>query len=174
MKLKTGVYYNGELIHDADMVISTLGLTANSAIQTHFECDESSGRLRVNDRLQVPSHPYCFSAGDNAVCSAADGRDSIMSCQQARPQGRVAGYNAINYLCDDRLHQYEVAPYVTCIDLGQDDALFTRGYDYDIVLTGLPAKAKKRWINQTRIYPPIATDLTALYAAGHLNEPVAS
>jgi len=44
--------------------------------------------------------------------------------------------------------------YVTVLDLGAWGALYTHGWDRQVVLTGQDAKSVKETINHKRIYPP--------------------
>lgn len=164
------IRYNTDQTLYADLIISTLGLIANPLIGSSFTTDNPAGRLTVNGYLQEADYATCFAAGDNAVLTISPNQESIMSCQQARPQGRIAGFNAVSYLYKQPLTQYEAAPYVTCIDLGKDDAIFTTGFNHKVDLTGLAAKEKKQWINTKRIYPPEPFDRHALYQAGSLVE----
>jgi NADH:ubiquinone reductase (H+-translocating) len=50
---------------------------------------------------------------------------------------------------------YRQKNYVTCLDLGPT-AIFTRGWDSQVEITGDKAKAMKREINTKWIYPPRA------------------
>jgi NADH dehydrogenase len=91
-----------------------------------------------------------------------------MSCQHARPMGRIAGHNAA---CDllgrdaDRV-RFAAPDYVTILDLGPWGAAYTRGWDRAaLVLAGAEAKQVKRTINGTRIYPPPGGDRAAILAA---------
>jgi NADH dehydrogenase len=55
---------------------------------------------------------------------------------------------------EEALIPYEQLRYVTCLDLGRSGAVLTHGWDRDIVMTGLEAKALKTSINSEIIYPP--------------------
>jgi NADH:quinone reductase (non-electrogenic) len=46
--------------------------------------------------------------------------------------------------------------HVTCLDLGPANAVFTRGWDSKVEMSGAKAKAMKREINAQWIYPPRA------------------
>jgi len=52
------------------------------------------------------------------------------------------------------LEPYAAPDYVTCLDLGPWGAVFTRGWDRTVQMTGAEAKSLKRQINTARIYPP--------------------
>jgi NADH:quinone reductase (non-electrogenic) len=55
--------------------------------------------------------------------------------------------------------------YVTVLDLGPAGAVYTEGWDRQVVARGAQAKATKRTINTERIYPPLTGDRAALLAA---------
>ena len=127
------------------------------------------GRLRVDAHLAVPGLHGVYAAGDIA-CAAADGagHETAMSCQHARPMGRIAGHNAA---CDllgrsgERV-AFAAPDYVTILDLGAWGAVYTRGWDREmLVAAGAEAKAVKRRINAERIYPPPGGDRAAILAA---------
>ena len=59
----------------------------------------------------------------------------------------------------------ECIDYVTCLDLGPSDAVFTRGWEGQVELSGDQAKAMKREINTKWIYPPPANRADAYKAA---------
>ena len=63
------------------------------------------------------------------------------------------------------LEPYQQKNYVTCLDLGPSDAVFTRGWDAKVELNGDKAKAMKREINTQWIYPPRANRGDAFKAA---------
>lgn len=79
--------------------------------------------------------------------------------------GRYAGYNAAHDLMGDGLEPYRQERYVTCLDLGAAGAVFTRGWDREVELTGEAAKTHKRKINGEIIYPPSGDRETILAAA---------
>lgn len=127
------------------------------------------GRLPVDTFLRVEGVPGVLGAGDVAVARAdADGHVTVMSCQHARPMGRIAGHNAV---CDlagrpkDRL-PFAAPDYVTVLDLGPWGAAYTAGWEREhLVSVGEAAKAVKRTINGSRIYPPPGRDRAAILAA---------
>jgi NADH dehydrogenase len=79
----------------------------------------------------------------------------VQSCQHALQLGRFAGENAARDLLGLSMIPYRQPPYITCLDLGRSGAVFTRGWERRIELTGLEAKARKRRINREVIYPPL-------------------
>jgi len=88
-----------------------------------------------------------------------------MSCQHANRLGASAGFNAAADLLGVPLEAYQQKNYVTCLDLGPSDAVFTRGWDSKVELSGDKAKAMKREINTQWIYPPRANRADAFKAA---------
>jgi NADH dehydrogenase len=90
---------------------------------------------------------------------------SVMSCQHGRPMGRYAGYNVISDLLGVPMSALRIPWYVTVLDLGPTGAVYTEGWDRQVVATGAVAKATKTVINTERIYPPVAGGRAALLAA---------
>ncbi|KMO38644.1 pyridine nucleotide-disulfide oxidoreductase [Methylobacterium variabile] len=130
---------------------------------------DALGRLPVDPVLRVVGVPDVYAAGDIAVAAAdADGHGTVMSCQHARPMGRFAGHNAVCDLAgrpDDRL-AFLAPDYVTVLDLGAWGAAYTAGWERQMLISaGAPAKAIKRAINGSRIYPPLDRDAAAILAA---------
>ncbi|HYZ32043.1 MAG TPA: FAD-dependent oxidoreductase, partial [Crenalkalicoccus sp.] len=127
------------------------------------------GRLRVDAFLRVQGADGIFAAGDIA-CAAADaaGHETVMSCQHARPMGRLAGHNAACELLgrEDAMVAFAAPDYVTVLDLGPWGAVYTSGWDRArLVAEGAEAKAVKREINGRRIYPPVGGGREAILAA---------
>ncbi|KTD24156.1 NAD(P)/FAD-dependent oxidoreductase [Legionella maceachernii] len=162
------VIYNETKRLEVDIIVSTLGLRANNLTNQLSLPKDQLGRLYVNDYLQLPGHANCFSAGDIAHAIPAPDHEPIMSCQQGRPQGRYAGYNAVSFLFDKPLAAYSQPNYVTCIDLGEFGAVYTEGWNRRLVKSGVEAKKIKQHINQDRIYPPNSSNKQVLLEAGHL------
>ncbi len=122
------------------------------------------GRVHADSYLHVKRVPDIFVTGDVAnVATDAEGNLASMSCQHALSLGRVAGHNAAAELVGLPLHRYSQPKYVTCLDLGPWGAIFTEGWDRQIMLTREVGKATKREINTKYIYPP-AADRTAAFA----------
>jgi NADH dehydrogenase len=99
---------------------------------------DRSGRLVVDRNLRVAEVPTIFAAGDTAY-AATD-------------------------LLGVPLEPYRQKNYVTCLDLGPSDAVFTRGWDAVVELIADKAKAMKREINTQWIYPPRANRADAFKA----------
>ena len=116
---------------------------------------DRSGRLIVDHNLRVAAVPRIFAAGDIAQAATDDlGHHALMSCQHANRLGACAGFNAAADLLGLPLEPYRQKNYVTCLDLGPSDAVFTRGWDSKVEMSGDKAKAMKREINTQWIYPP--------------------
>ena len=104
-----------------------------------------------------------FATGDTAkAASDSEGNFAVMSCQHARRLGAFAGHNAAADLLGEAPLRYDQPVYVTCLDLGPDVAIFTRGWSAKTELTGRQAKKVKEEINTVWIYPPVA-DRAAAY-----------
>ena len=127
-------------------------------------CDRL-GRLPVDDYLRVEGVADVFAAGDVAAAKMDDEHLSVMSCQHGRPMGRYAGYNVISDLLGAPMLSLRIPWYVTVLDLGPAGAVYTEGWDRQVVSSGAAAKATKRVINGERIYPPLTGDRAALLAA---------
>jgi NADH:ubiquinone reductase (H+-translocating) len=127
---------------------------------------DRSGRLVVDPNLRVAAVPAIFAAGDTAYAATDDlNHYALMSCQHANRLGAAAGFNAAADLLGVPLEAYRQKNYVTCLDLGPADAVFTRGWDAVVEMTGDKAKKMKREINTQWIYPPRATRTDAYKAA---------
>ena len=88
-----------------------------------------------------------------------------MSCQHATRMGAFAGNNAAAELLGVPTKPYHQKAYVTCLDLGEAGALFTRGWERKVELVGDVAKKTKHEINTVWIYPPKAERAAALASA---------
>ena len=149
----------------AATVVWCAGMRANPVIgQLGVECDRL-GRVPVDDYLRVIGLPGVFVAGDAAAARMDDEHLSVMSCQHSRPMGRYAGYNVIGDLLGAPLLPLRIPWYVTVLDLGPAGAVYTEGWDRQVVAQGQQAKDTKRVINTQRIYPPLNRDRAALLAA---------
>ena len=102
-------------------------------------------------------------------CSAC----SVMSCQHARPMGRIAGHNVV---CDrgeaDAPARYRRLREI--LDLGAWGAVYTEGWDRRVAVTGAAAKRTKRLINCERIYPPRSRDAAENSRRGGARQPGAA
>jgi NADH dehydrogenase len=155
---------SGERI-PACTLIWCAGMRANPlGAQLTTSCD-NAGRIYVDDFMRVPELTGVFAAGDAAAAQLDHHHLSVMSCQHARPMGRYAGHNVVAELFGYPMLRLSVDWYVTVLDLGEWGAIYTKGFDRQIVSTGPAAKETKRVINCERIYPPRSRDPAALLAA---------
>lgn len=158
----------------ADAVVVSCGLKANSLAEQFAGPRDSRGRLRVDPDLRLGDFPDVFAAGDVAHAVVDDaGHVAMMSCQHAMTMGRFAGHNAAQDILGLPTAPYRQERYVTCLDLGPEDAVFTTGWDRVVTKTGQEAKHSKRYINGTLIYPP-GGDRDQILAAATLERNPAS
>ncbi|MGW3730978.1 NAD(P)/FAD-dependent oxidoreductase, partial [Streptomyces sp. NPDC000851] len=159
---------DGEVIPTAT-VVWTAGMTA-SPLTAHIPGERDRlGRLSVDAHLQVIGVPDVYAAGDTALAPAEDGHDTTQSCQHALPMGKFAGHNVAAELLGNPLLPFTPDPYVTCLDLGPAGAVFTKGWDRKIALTGQEAKTLKQDINGLWIYPPLDDPEQILAQAGRFS-----
>ncbi|CAN1722174.1 NADH dehydrogenase-like protein MT1860 [Hyphomicrobium sp. 1Nfss2.1] len=127
---------------------------------------DNFGRLVVDCELRVVGVPGVFATGDSAKAACDnDGNFALMSCQHATRMGAFAGNNAAAELLGEAPAPYHQKAYVTCLDLGEAGALFTRGWDHRIEHIGADAKKLKQEINTVWIYPPKPIRAEALASA---------
>jgi len=123
------------------------------------------GRVVVDRFLRVANAPEIFATGDAAAALVDGEHASVMSCQHARPMGRVAGHNVVCDLVGMPMIPLDIGYYVTCLDLGAWGAVYCQGWDRQVTATGAAAKETKRTINCQRIYPPRSRDAAEILAA---------
>jgi NADH dehydrogenase len=127
---------------------------------------DNFGRLLVDRDLRVPGIAGVFATGDAARAACDDeGNYALMSCQHATRMGAFAGNNAAAELLRVPTRPYHQKAYVTCLDLGEAGALFTRGWERKVEMVGDVAKKTKQEINTVWIYPPKAERAAALASA---------
>jgi NADH dehydrogenase len=136
----------------------TAGMRASALTELFPVIRDSMGRVTVDEFLRVKGMQDVFAAGDLARAMPDDGHLSVMSCQHARPQGRIAGHNVAADLLGKELIAYRQEAYVTCLDLGPWGAVYTKGWDRQVFNKGAAAKETKQTINCIRIYPPLSGD----------------
>ncbi|RVI34178.1 NAD(P)/FAD-dependent oxidoreductase [Sinorhizobium meliloti] len=147
-------------------VIWAAGMRANPVTTKIPGERDKFDRLLVDGCLRVPSVPGVFATGDAARAACDDcGNYALMSCQHATRMGAFAGNNAAAELLGVPPRQYHQKAYVTCLDLGDAGALFTRGWDREVEMVGEKAKATKQEINTVWIYPPKPERAAALASA---------
>jgi NADH dehydrogenase len=145
---------DGEKI-EASTVIWSAGMRASPVAAMVSAERDNFGRLIVDRNLVVPGVANVYATGDSAKAASDDlGNFALMSCQHALRLGAFAGNNAAASLIGIAPEPYHQRAYVTCLDLGESGALFTRGWDRKVDVTGMDAKAIKQKINTVWIYPP--------------------
>jgi NADH dehydrogenase len=154
----------GEVVA-ASTVVWCAGMRANPLTADLGVACDRLGRVPVDDYLRVAGVHDVFAAGDVAAARMDDAHLSVMSCQHGRPMGRFAGYNVISDLLSAPMLALRIPWYVTVLDLGPAGAVYTEGWDRQVVASGAEAKATKRTINGQRIYPPLNGDRDAILAA---------
>lgn len=163
---KSGVTLSdGERI-EAETVIWAAGMRAAPLTAQIPAERDNFGRLLVDRDLRVPGVAGVFATGDAARAACDDiGNYALMSCQHATRMGAFAGNNAAAELLGLPTRPYHQKTYVTCLDLGEAGAIFTRGWDRKVEMVGAEAKKTKREINTVWIYPPPAQRAAALASA---------
>lgn len=156
---------DGERIETATVIWAAGMRAAPLTAQIPGERD-NFGRLVVDRELHVVGVPGVFATGDAAKAACDDeGNYALMSCQHATRMGAFAGHNAAAEMLGEAPTPYHQKAYVTCLDLGEAGALFTRGWDRKIEHVGVDAKKIKQEINTVWIYPPQPVRAAALASA---------
>jgi NADH dehydrogenase len=150
----------------AETVIWCAGMRAHPLAATLPGTHDRFGRVAVDRFLKVEGVTDVFAAGDAAAALVDGEHPSVMSCQHARPMGRVAGHNVVCDLVGAPPIPLEIGYYVTCLDLGAWGAVYCQGWDRQVTLAGAAAKETKRTINCQRIYPPRSRDPAEILATG--------
>ncbi|MFE7084055.1 NAD(P)/FAD-dependent oxidoreductase [Priestia megaterium] len=160
-----GVVLQSESRISALTTIWSAGVKA-SPLAAHFSVEKDAlGRMPVDAYLKVKGLSSVFTAGDTARAMADESNVSLMSCQHAMPQGKVAGHNVVCDLLGLEGMPYKQEQYVTCLDLGPWGALFTNGWDRIPEYQGQEGKKIKMNINQSVIYPPLSGKKEELFEA---------
>jgi NADH:ubiquinone reductase (H+-translocating) len=149
----------------ASTVVWCAGMRANPLTADLGVARDHLGRLPVDDYLSVIGVQNVFAAGDVAAARMDETHLSVMSCQHGRPMGRFAGYNVISDLLGEPMLALRIPWYVTVLDLGPAGAVYTEGWDRQVIATGAEAKSTKRTINTVRIYPPLNGNRDAILDA---------
>jgi len=124
------------------------------------------GRVAADPYMRVAGLANTFAAGDVAYSLVDAVHPTVMSCQFARPMGRFAGHNVVADLFGGPMIPLQIDWYVTVLDLGTWGALYTVGWDRQLLSSGQKTKVIKQTINHKRIYPPrMATREETLAAA---------
>jgi NADH dehydrogenase len=149
----------------AETVVWCAGMRAHPLAAALPGEHDRFGRVTVDRFLRVEAAPEVFAAGDSAAALVDGVHPSVMSCQHARPMGRIAGHNIVCDLIGEAPIPLEIGYYVTCLDLGAWGAVYCQGWDREVTATGAAAKETKRTINCERIYPPRSRDRAEILAA---------
>jgi NADH:ubiquinone reductase (H+-translocating) len=156
---------SGERI-EAETVIWAAGIRAAPLTAQIPGERDNFGRLLVDRDLRVPGVAGVFATGDAARAASDDvGNYALMSCQHATRMGAFAGNNTAAELLGVPTKPYHQKGYVTCLDLGEAGALFTRGWERGVAMVGDVAKKTKQEINTVWIYPPKPERAAALASA---------
>jgi len=155
---------SGEVI-PAETVVWCAGMRAHSLAAALPGAHDRFGRVAVNRFMKVAGGSDLFAAGDVAAALVDGEHASVMSCQHARPMGRIAGYNVVCDLVGEAPMALDIGYYVTCLDLGAWGAVYCQGWDRQVTVTGAAAKDTKQTINRQRIYPPRSRDAAEILAA---------
>ncbi|MFZ2003707.1 MAG: FAD-dependent oxidoreductase [Stellaceae bacterium] len=155
---------SGETIA-AETIVWCAGMRAHPLAATLPGEHDRFGRIAVDRFLRVAAAPAIFATGDAAMVLVDGEHLSVMSCQHARPMGRVAGHNVVGDLVGQKMMPVEIGYYVTCLDLGAWGAVYCQGWDRHVAVQGAAAKETKQTINRIRIYPPRSRDPAEILAA---------
>lgn len=123
------------------------------------------GRLPVEPSLRIKGLAAEFAAGDSAWFPVDGEHASVMSCQHSRPMGRFAGHNVVCDLLGESTLPLRIDWYTTILDLGPWGAIYTEGWDRQLVSQGAAAKRTKEIINRERIYPPSSGERRDIFDA---------
>src|SRR5262245_43727520 len=163
---KSGVTLSSGEHIETETVVWAAGIRAAPLTQQIPAERDNFGRLLVDRCLRVPGITGVFATGDAARAACDDeGNYALMSCQHATRMGAFAGNNAAAELLGLPTKPYHQKAYVTCLDLGEAGALFTRGWERKVEMVGDVAKKTKQEINTVWIYPPKAERAAALASA---------
>ena len=149
-----GLVLAGGEVMPAATVVWCAGMRANALTETLPFRRDRLGRLAVDQFLAVEGQGSVFAAGDCADAAVDEAHRSVMSCQHARPMGRLAGHNVAASLLGEPMLPLSIGWYTTILDLGAWGAVYTEGWDRQVVSVAEQAKQTKMLINRQRIYPP--------------------
>jgi NADH dehydrogenase len=154
----------GERI-DARTVVWCAGMQASPLTALFPVARDRFGRLPVKPSLKIDSLAAEFAAGDSAWFAIDGTHTCVMSCQHGRPMGRFAGHNVVCDLLGEPMLPLSIDWYTTILDLGAWGAVYTEGWDRQVVAQEATAKRTKETINRQRIYPPLSHDRQQILAA---------
>ena len=157
-------FATGERI-DARTVIWCAGMQASPLTELFPVARDRFGRLPVKPSLKIDGLANEFAAGDVAWFAIDGSHACVMSCQHSRPMGRFAGHNVVCDLLGEPMLPLSIDWYTTILDLGPWGAVYTEGWDRQVVARQAIAKRTKETINRQRIYPPLSHDRGEILAA---------
>ncbi|MDO4254476.1 MAG: FAD-dependent oxidoreductase [Kocuria sp.] len=157
---------DGSIIPSAT-VIWTAGMRASALTEMVPGRRDSLGRLKVDEFLRVVGVADVYATGDCAEASVDSEHTVMQACQHAVPLGKHGGHNVAADLLGLESVTFAPEDYVTCLDLGPGDAVFTTGWERTVKLIGEEAKSLKTQINTEWIYPPVDDPETILGLADH-------
>lgn len=149
----------------AATVVWCAGMRANPLTRLFPVEHDHFGRIPVDAFMRVTGVANVFAAGDVGWAMMDDSHASIMSCQHSRPMGRFAGHNVICDLFGLPMLPLRITWYVNVLDLGPWGAVYTEGWDRQVVTKGEAAKQTKHVINCQRICPPLTRNRREILAA---------
>lgn len=155
---------NGDFI-PAATVIWCGGMRAHPLTRRLSAQQDSFGRIPVDCFMKAEGMQDVFAAGDVARAWMDETHTSVMSCQHGRPMGRFAGHNVICDLLGLEMLPLRIDWYTTILDLGAWGAVYTEGWNRQLVSQGEAAKRTKKLINCERIYPPLTGRKEDIFAA---------
>ena len=155
---------SGEAIA-AETIVWCAGMRAHPLAASLPGEHDRFGRISVDRFMRVEAAPDVFATGDAAMVLVDGEHPSVMSCQHARPMGRIAGHNVVCDLAGEKMIPVDIGYYVTCLDLGAWGAVYCQGWDRQVAVKGAAAKETKQTINRQRIYPPRTRDPAEIFAA---------
>ena len=160
-----GLVLAGGEVMPAATVVWCAGMRANALTETLPFRRDRLGRIAVDQFLAVEGQGGVFAAGDCADAAVDEAHRSVMSCQHARPMGRLAGHNVAASLLGEPMLPLSIGWYTTILDLGAWGAVYTEGWDRQVVSMAEQAKQTKMLINRQRIYPPRSGERADILAA---------
>jgi len=126
---------------------------------------DRQGRVAVDEFMRVKGLTNVFAAGDAAWSMLDAPHTSVMSCQHGRPMGRYAGHNVVADLLGKPMLPLHIDWYTTILDLGPWGAVYTTGWNRQVIASGETAKNTKQNINCRRIYPPLSGNRAEILAS---------
>ncbi len=118
-----GVEVNGSEFIPSETVIWTAGVRAHELIESLPGPHDQIGRARVNEYLQLDSHPEVFLVGDSSAAVTAP--DAPRVAPVAIEQGRRAAHNILHLERGEPLESYRYVRQGMLVSLGMNHAVVT-------------------------------------------------